>query len=202
MRLKTEYGVSHVVVVRRLNVIEEHYIFQFTRVPYHSVFADDGTAADERAVPDFGPVVNDAGCADIGRRKDLGILRNPDALRRMLKLILRQSFAQLQNKRLDFVQNFPRIRLSLKEFCGNRFAEIQQFVNRDHCGTSSVQDSLYRKISRFLQRFRCCGIGINRYISRQLQECSRNDAIIARIKHAEGRRGLLLTERYNQDIPG
>ena len=149
MRLKTEDGVPHVVVVRRLNVIEEHYIFQFTGVPYHSVFADDGTAADERAVPDFGPVVNDAGRADIGRREDLGILRNPNALRRMLKLILRQSFAQLQNKRLDFVQDFPWIGLSLKEFCGNRFAEIQQFVDCNHCGTSRVHDSLYRKFPVF-----------------------------------------------------
>ena len=129
MRLVAQNGISHVVVVRRLHTVKQNHVLQFHGVAHNGILAHNGAAANERTMPHLCAVVNDAGRADVCRGKYLCVLGNPYALLRVVKFLFRQRGPQLQNEVADLPQNFPRVGLSGKYFCRDRFGQVQQFLN-------------------------------------------------------------------------
>lgn len=132
MGLIAEDGITDVVEVRRLDVVEQDDVFQLTGVADDGVFADDGIAADKRALAQLRTVVDDAGAGNIGAVKDLGIARDPDVLAALLILVRRKRGAELKNEIPDVRQRLPRIGLARKQRRCDRFAQIEQVLNRHH----------------------------------------------------------------------
>ena len=108
MSLVAENGITDVVEVRRLDVVEQDDVFQLAGVADDGVFADDGIAADKCALAQLRTVVDDAGACNIGAVKDLGIARDPDVLAALLILVRRKRGAELKNEISDVRQRLPR----------------------------------------------------------------------------------------------
>jgi hypothetical protein len=124
--------VTNIVIMWGLHVVKENNILKLAGVADNCLFANYGAAADKCAVANLSLMVNDAGATDIGRGKHSGILGYPHALIGIIKLISGKSGAQFKNKGLDFVQNFPRVSLTLEKRGGDTMAEIQQILYLDH----------------------------------------------------------------------
>ena len=98
MGLVAEDGITDIVEMRRLDVVEQDHVFQLAGIADDGVFAHDGIAAHEGALAQLRAVVDDAGAGDIGAVKDLGIARDPDVFAALLILVRRERRAELKNE--------------------------------------------------------------------------------------------------------
>ena len=102
-------AVPHVVVVRRLHIVKEDYVFQLHRVANHAVFPHQRRPTHKRAVPHLRARADDARRAQIGRGGYRGRAVHP-YLRRYLGVLLRvQLRSQLKNHRPDAPKRLPGI---------------------------------------------------------------------------------------------
>ena len=76
----SEDGIANIVIVRCLNVIEEDDVLELDGVTHYAVCTNQSGASDEGTVADFRVRSNDAGSAEICRRKYLRCLVYPDVL--------------------------------------------------------------------------------------------------------------------------
>ena len=130
--LEAQNAVAHVVVMGRLDVVEQDDVLQLDRVADHAVRADERRAPDERAVAHLGLGADDAGRAQIGRRHDLGGLVHPDLGRDLVVFRRVKLCAQLENAVLDARERLPRIgelREVLPRQRMRQIIEIRDFVH-------------------------------------------------------------------------
>ena len=99
VRLVAEHGIADVIIMRRLDIVEKYRVFYLGRVADDGVFANDGAASYECAVAHLGAVIDDAGAADVCRRKNRCILCDPYIFAALLKLILGQGIAKLDDEK-------------------------------------------------------------------------------------------------------
>ncbi len=53
MRLIPKNRITHIIIVRHLNLVEQNYIFKLRRIAHHGALADDRISPNERTMPDF-----------------------------------------------------------------------------------------------------------------------------------------------------
>lgn len=104
-----EDGIAHIVVVRRLYIIKKDNVFKLNRVAHYAVPSDESIAADERTVPDFGSVVDDAGAENACTVKDDGVFCDPYVSLWMVKFIFGQGSSDLENGLSYERKRFPRV---------------------------------------------------------------------------------------------
>ena len=85
--------VAYIIIVGDLDIVEEDHVFQLYGVAHHAVFANQGAAPDESAVPDFCTGPDDAGGTQKGRRGYSGGFVYPN-LGLYFFVIVPQMFAQ------------------------------------------------------------------------------------------------------------
>ena len=132
MGLVAQHRVPHIIIVGGLHVVKEHHVLQLHGVAHHGVFAHDGAAPDEGAVAHLGPMVDDAGGAQVGRGKDFGVLGHPDPFIGLVILRRVQALAQLQDEGLDLIQHLPGVGLAFKQLPGDGFIQIKQVFDCYH----------------------------------------------------------------------
>ena len=97
----SEYGISDVVVVRCLNVIEEDDVLELHGVSHHALAAYECRASYERAVSDLCLRSDDAWLTEIRAREHLRCLVHPYMLFALLILIMVKRFADLNDHVAD-----------------------------------------------------------------------------------------------------
>ena len=132
MRLVAEHGIADVIIMRRLDIVEKYRVFYLGRVADDGVFANDGAASYECAVAHLGAVIDDAGAADVCRRKNRRILCDPYIFAALLKLILGQGIAKLDDKVLYIGQHLPRVGLALEKRRRYGLCQVQKFFDLKH----------------------------------------------------------------------
>ena len=65
MAAVSQDGISHIVIVRSLNVIEQDNVLELYGIAYNTVSTYQSRASDEGSVADFGIGSDDAGCSQI-----------------------------------------------------------------------------------------------------------------------------------------
>ena len=78
MRLVSQYGISHIVIMRYLYFIEKHHVLQFRGVSYNSTLTYDGIAADKCTVTDLCFFPDDDIFTDKSGRCHFGRTGDPD----------------------------------------------------------------------------------------------------------------------------
>ena len=124
MRAKSQYRIADIVVMRHLNAVKYHYIFQFRRISYDRAPAYDCAAANKRAVTNLCFFVDNERAVQTCGRRNLRRFCNPDMLAAFFKTAAVQTISKLDNKVGDFSQYLPWIVGSLKESGSNRFVQI------------------------------------------------------------------------------
>ena len=132
MGLIAKDRVTHVIIVGGLHIVKEHHVLQLHGVAHHGVLAHDGAAPDEGAVAHLGPMIDDAGGAQIGGGENLGVLGHPDTLAGLVILRRVQACAQLQNEGLDLIQHLPGVGLAFKQLPGDGFLQIEKVFDCYH----------------------------------------------------------------------
>ena len=132
MGLIAQNRVAHIVIVGGLHIVKEDDIFKLAGVAHNRLLANDCTAPDKSAVAYLSFMINDAGRANVCRGENAGILGNPNALIRIIKFLRIKSGAQLKDKALYIIQNFPGIGLALEERGCNAVFKVQQIFDFNH----------------------------------------------------------------------
>ena len=108
MAVVSEDGITNIIIMRRLYVIEQDHVFQLDRIADDTVRTDQCGAPDEGAVAHFRFRTDNAGSAEIGRRENSGRLMDPDMLGDLFIAVV-QCRTELQDKILDPLQCFPGV---------------------------------------------------------------------------------------------
>ena len=125
VRVKTEYAVAHIVVVRNFNFVKEDHVLELCGISDSSSVSDDRAAADKSALPYSRVFIDDAGTSDISAVKYRCALSDPDILAPLFESVLGKLIAKGNDKIADVPKNFPGICLSLKELCRNGLVQVE-----------------------------------------------------------------------------
>ena len=118
MGLITQDCISHIIIVRYLNLIKKDDVFQFCRIAYHTAFTHKSFSTDKCAVADFGLFSDDGRSIDAGSRCNLCGFCDPDISLMVIILCRIQCFSQFDNEISDFRKDFPGICFPFKKlFC-------------------------------------------------------------------------------------
>src|SRR5699024_7262328 len=80
VRAVAQHAVADIVEVRHLRVIEEDGVFYLHGISHHTVFADDGLAADKGTVAYLRAMIDDGRAGDGRRGGDGGVPGDPYVL--------------------------------------------------------------------------------------------------------------------------
>ncbi len=72
MGLISQNGISYIIIMGNLHLIEQDHILKFCRISHNGAFADNGISTDKSAMPDFRVLADDCRAMDICRLKYLG----------------------------------------------------------------------------------------------------------------------------------
>ena len=129
--LVAQDGVSHIVVVGRLDAVKEDDVLQLHRVAHHAVGPHKRGAPDKGAVAHLGLRSDDAGRAQVGGGGHHSGFVDPDVLLGLAVLLRGEAAAQGENQLLDAVQGLPGV-LELAEVLPRHgVGQIEQLRNRD-----------------------------------------------------------------------
>ena len=105
----TEDRISHIVIVRSLDIIEKYDILQLYGVSYHALAADKSRASYECAVSDFSLRSYDAWSTEVSTREHLSCLVDPYVLADLFIFFRVKRRTKFKYEILDSLQRFPRI---------------------------------------------------------------------------------------------
>ena len=126
MGVVAQDGVSHIVVVGRLHVVEEYDVLKFHRVAHDAVRADESRAAHESAVPYLGVWTDDAGRAQISGGEDLGGLVHPDVFGDLGVFFRVQRGAEFKYEFLYSLESFPGVFVLGKAILCQRMFQVEK----------------------------------------------------------------------------
>ena len=72
MSLVTQDGISHIVIMGHLHLVEKHHVFELCRVSHDSALSHDGVSPDKCTVAYFGIFPDDDVFTDKSRRRYFG----------------------------------------------------------------------------------------------------------------------------------
>jgi len=146
VRAMAQHRVADVVEVRHLRAVEQDRVFDLDGVADDAFLADDGLAANERAVADLGAVVDDRRPRDQGGRGDGRVPGDPHVAVDALVLVLTKRLAQRLDVVADLGQHFPRIALALEDARGDALSQIEKPVGPkklSHVSSSFPKNTSY-----------------------------------------------------------
>ena len=119
VRLVTKNGISHIIVMRNLNIIKKNHVLQLRRIAYYCIGSDNYLSADKSAVANLRLRSDDYRPDNSCCRRNLGAFVNPDSLCRIHILIFRQGFSQLFHILPNMGQSLPGILKLLQQRFGH-----------------------------------------------------------------------------------
>ena len=128
MALIAQDGVSHIVVVGGLHVVEQDHVFQLHGIAHHAVGPHQGRAPDKRTVAHLSLRPNDAGRPQIGCGEHHRRFMHPDLGGGLVIFLRRQRSPQGQDQLLDPVQGLPGVLKSRQILPCQGVGEVQKFL--------------------------------------------------------------------------
>ena len=139
-------GISHIVVVGHLHMVEEDDVFQFCRVSHHAVGPYQSVAPDKGSRAHLGVRPDDAGPADIAVGIQPGTLVNPHIGPALFILVFRQGSPQPGDKGTDLRQGLPGIGVFFQQGGGGGMGQVKQVTDHQfvfHTATPSGTRSIF-----------------------------------------------------------
>ena len=115
MGIISQYGVSHIIIMRDLYMIEQYYVFKLRGISYYAVLSYECRTSYECTMPYLGAGSYDAGAIDISRRQDLCSLMDPDILLWMIIFFAGKACTKLGYEPAYKRKDFPWIGMALKK---------------------------------------------------------------------------------------